>query len=85
MARPKATSETIAYFRVVAEGAHLPEPFDRIYTTAVEAATERRRQVLLCGRSGKVKVFNRAGQTIAFDRLEELAAQTVLKASSNHG
>ena len=68
----------MSYFRVVATGAHLSEPFEKVVSTAAEAEAQSgvlRRQA---GKHGSVEVWGNDGRKISSDRLRRFAQEEAL-------
>ena len=50
------------YFRIVGEGAQSPHPIEKVVTSAIEAQAESSALRRLCGRYGRVEVWNKQGR-----------------------
>jgi hypothetical protein len=78
------------YFRIVGEGAQSPHPIEKVVTSAIEAQAESSALRRLCGRYGRVEVWNKQGRRVTPERLQNLAiaergAMSLAQASADPG
>lgn len=72
-------------FRIVASGANLPEPLEKVAATAVEAESPLYSLLRRCGLRGSVEVFGERGRLITREALaaKALAEKTLAKGNQS--